>query len=112
MERARRAAAAALTASALLIGGPRLAPNDPLPAPDPAIRVLSPGSGIPHSAPRVDSVSPALSTTGSHLRMQGHRFVSATGAFQWRGISAFALVDQEADGRRAEVVRFLDWAAA
>ena len=91
MERARRAAAAALAASTLLIGGPRLTRHDPL----------------------LDSIpSPQLSTTRSHLRMQGHRFMSATTTFQWRGISAFALVDQEADGRHAEVVRFLDWAAA
>ena len=47
------------------------------------------------------------------LRVDGTRLLTASGStFQWRGITAFRLVDYVADGQDAEAVRFLDWAAA
>jgi hypothetical protein len=49
---------------------------------------------------------------GAHLRIEGTRFLSNGATFQWRGISAFRLVEIEARGARADVVRYLDWAAA
>lgn len=48
-----------------------------------------------------------------HLAIQSTTFRTADGkAFEWRGITAFRLVELVASGRRAAAVRFLDWAAA
>jgi hypothetical protein len=46
------------------------------------------------------------------LRISGTSFVRPDGApFQWRGITAFRLVEMVAHGRKAEAGAFLDWAA-
>lgn len=47
------------------------------------------------------------------LRVDGTHFVRADGsAFAWRGISAFRLVEQVANGHRAEADRYLAWCRA
>jgi hypothetical protein len=47
-----------------------------------------------------------------HLRIDAASFRTASGApFQWRGISAFRLVEMVAHGQRADAAAFLDWAA-
>ena len=47
------------------------------------------------------------------LRIDGTRFVTPDGrAFQWRGITAFRLVDYVADGQEAQAERYLAWAAS
>jgi hypothetical protein len=48
-----------------------------------------------------------------HLRVSGTSFHNADGSpFQWRGITAFRLVEFVAAGRQAEAAAFLDWAAS
>jgi hypothetical protein len=50
----------------------------------------------------------ALATTP--LRVQGPRFVAPDGSpFEWRGISAFRLVEKVASGRQADAERYLAW---
>jgi hypothetical protein len=47
------------------------------------------------------------------LRIQGTQFVRADGtAFQWRGITAFRLVELVAHGREPDAEAYLRWAAA
>ncbi|MEP6915986.1 MAG: hypothetical protein ABJC89_10075 [Acidobacteriota bacterium] len=48
----------------------------------------------------------------SRLQTQGVHFLRDGQPFDWRGISAFRIVEMEAHGRHAEVARYLDWAAA
>lgn len=48
----------------------------------------------------------------AHLRIQGTRFVRGDGQpFQWRGITAFRLLQMLARGRTPEVEAYLDWCA-
>jgi hypothetical protein len=52
-------------------------------------------------------------TSSARLRIDGTRFVGADDrAFQWRGITAFRLVDYVADGQEATTSGFLEWAAS
>jgi hypothetical protein len=54
-----------------------------------------------------DSPAPA------HLRVAGTVFRTSTGeVFQWRGVSAFRLVEMVARGNKAEAAALLDWAAS
>jgi hypothetical protein len=47
------------------------------------------------------------------LKIEGTRFVDADGStFQWRGITAFRLVDYIADGQEPQAEKFLEWASA
>lgn len=49
----------------------------------------------------------------AHLRVAGTRFVAADGtSFDWRGISAFRLVEFVAHGREREAEAYLAWAAS
>jgi hypothetical protein len=49
----------------------------------------------------------------SHLRVEATRFVRADGApFDWRGITAFRLVEFVAHGREREADAYLAWAAS
>lgn len=54
------------------------------------------------------------STTGSrHLQIDGTLFRTSDGrVFQWRGITAFRLLDYIADQREPDVERYLAWAAS
>lgn len=74
------------------------------------------------SACRDDAASPASApalastaeSTGSvtHLAVQGAAFHQSGKPFQWRGISAFRLLEQVAHGKSSEAEAFLAWAAA
>jgi len=47
------------------------------------------------------------------VRIQGTGFIDAAGKpFPWRGVSAFRLAELISTGREADVVGYLDWAAA
>jgi hypothetical protein len=49
----------------------------------------------------------------AHLRVSGTRFVTPDGqTFQWRGITAFRLLELVAHGRGAEADAYLAWAAS
>ena len=49
----------------------------------------------------------------THLQIQGTRFFTPDGQpFQWRGITAFRLLDYVADKNEAEAEAFLKWADA
>lgn len=48
-----------------------------------------------------------------HLRISGTRFLKADGSvFEWRGITAFRLLEFVAHGREAEADAYLKWAAS
>jgi hypothetical protein len=64
------------------------------------------------SAPPHESRSFRLQAEG-HLRISGTRFLKADGSvFQWRGITAFRLLELVAHGRQAEAEAYLAWAAS
>lgn len=66
----------------------------------------SPGTSVAPAA------VPAAGQARPHLAIDGTNFVFQGRPFEWRGISAFRLVEQVAHGREAEAVAFLDWARA
>lgn len=45
----------------------------------------------------------------THLRVEGRSFRTPEGRFEWRGISAFRLIEMMAHGREADAIAFLDW---
>ena len=52
-------------------------------------------------------------STSGHLRVSGTRFLKPDGSvFQWRGISAFRLVEFVAHGREKDAEAYLRWAAS
>ncbi len=71
-------------------------------------------------SPAVDARSgiPAVQEAGQPvvrgaLRAEGRAFVYPDGSrFRWRGVTAFALLDQVARGRESDARAFLDWARA
>jgi hypothetical protein len=71
------------------------------------------GGGAQRGAGEPAASVPAVqSRTLSRLRVDGLRFVDERGTtFQWRGISAFRLLEFVARGRAGEAEAFLDWAA-
>ena len=55
---------------------------------------------------------PAAPAPEQHLQIKGTRFVRPDGRpFDWRGITAFRLVEMEAAGRARDVDAYLAWAA-
>lgn len=57
--------------------------------------------------------APVHVPVAAHLHVSGTSFQNADGsAFQWRGITAFRLVELVASGRQVEAAAFLDWAAS
>jgi hypothetical protein len=73
-----------------------------------ACRGSSPPAGESAAQPPNASVQSPV----QHLRTNGTAFVRADGSrFEWRGISAFALLEQIAHGRSAEAEAYLAWAA-
>jgi hypothetical protein len=55
----------------------------------------------------------ALRHAPAHLQIHGTHFTHADGSiFQWRGVTAFRLLEMIARGRTAEVEAFLDWCSA
>jgi hypothetical protein len=64
-------------------------------------------------ATAVLAASPAHAGSGQHLKISGTRFIDAAGApFEWRGISAFRLLEFVAHGREKEADAYLAWAAS
>ena len=55
----------------------------------------------------------AVSTSAARVRVEGVKFADAQGrTFQWRGITAFRLVEMVAHGRAQQASAYLDWAAS
>lgn len=69
-------------------------------------------SGAPHPAVVHTPLAGVTVAPLSHLQARPAGFLLDGKPFQWRGISAFRLVEMEAHGRHADVGRYLDWAAA
>ena len=58
------------------------------------------------------AIASATQSPGA-LRAEGRRLVTADGtAFEWRGVTAFRLLDHLADDRAREADAYLDWARA
>jgi hypothetical protein len=72
---------------------------------------LSPQSSGSASGAGATSTGPDAAPS-AHLQTRAASFVLEGRPFEWRGISAFRLVEMEAHGRHADVGRYLDWAAA
>jgi hypothetical protein len=68
---------------------------------------------VPRQTSEPPSAVPAQPSRAlPRLRVEGVRFADERGVtFQWRGISAFRLVELVARGREPDAVAFLDWAA-
>ena len=67
---------------------------------------LAPGA-LASGGPRPEAAQPA-----AHVRADGARFVLPDGRpFQWRGVTAFRLLERLASGQQGEADRYLDWAA-
>ena len=77
------------------------------------VAACSSGPSSSEAPPHQSSqATPAIRASTPHLRIQGTTFVRADGTpFEWRGISAFALIEQLAAGRSAEAEAYLAWAA-
>ena len=71
---------------------------------------------VSQSAPTVSTVQPAdtISTAPArdHLVVKGVDFFDRDRRFEWRGITAFRLLEQIAHGGEAEGIAYLDWAGA
>lgn len=62
--------------------------------------------------PETPGAGPPSRTPGpASLSIRGTRFHAGDAPFEWRGITAFALVEQIAHGRGAEAEAYLKWAA-
>jgi len=74
------------------------------------------GFHLPPSREALRRTDVALAEAGQvegQLKISGTRFLKPDGtAFQWRGISAFRLVEFVAHGREAEADEYLAWAAS
>jgi hypothetical protein len=68
----------------------------------------APPAGAPAAAPSAESTKPAA----AHLTIQRTAFRQSGRPFQWRGVSAFRLLEQIAHGRSSDAEAFLAWAAA
>src|SRR3954469_10335281 len=68
-------------------------------------------SVTPHSALHT-ALAGGTAAPLAHLQARPAGVLLDGKPFQWRGISAFRLVEMEAHGRHANVSRYLDWAAA
>jgi hypothetical protein len=81
---------------------------DPAPPAPPAAASAASASTVPADRPAAAATAPAFP-----LRVSGTGFVDSAGQpFEWRGVTAFRLAEMLASGREAEVVAYLDWAAA
>lgn len=75
------------------------------------VSTLVAAGGLALGPLRAQPASPGAAV--EHVRTVRERFVRPDGrTFQWRGITAFRLLEQLADGRQEDVETYLDWAAA
>lgn len=74
-----------------------------------ALALLILGTDI-HDSPGRLASEPVVTVASAHLRVEGQSFRTQSGRFEWRGISAFRLVEMIAHGREREATAFLDWA--
>jgi hypothetical protein len=77
-----------------------------------ACRDVSPPPDSITASPAPATASQASRTVAGRLRIAGTQFITPDGsAFQWRGITAFRLVDYVADGQEDLTAKYLAWAA-
>ena len=62
----------------------------------------------PAAAPSAESAQPAV----AHLTIRGTAFYRSDRLFQWRGISAFRLLEQVAHGKASDADAYLTWASS
>jgi len=89
----------AVACAAILLGALAGACTDAAPISERAPRAAS------TPAPAVPAVSPP------RLTIRESRFYAGDAPFEWRGISAFALLELIAHGRESDAAAYLDWAA-
>ncbi|HEU4926061.1 MAG TPA: hypothetical protein VFT24_03375 [Vicinamibacterales bacterium] len=78
------------------------------PPPHPASSQPAP----PLPAPAPVASEAATLTAAPRLQIRGTSFVQGESSFEWRGITAFRLLEQIARGREGEAIAYLDWAGA
>ena len=66
----------------------------------------------PPQGPGSARIAGESARAGTHLTVRAGSFFRGSERFEWRGISAFRLVELVARGREREAVAFLDWARA
>ena len=79
-------------------------------AAEPAPAALPAAQAAPAPAPAPAPVATPDAT--ARLRVEGTGWRKGAAVFEWRGITAFRLLEQIAHGREAEAVAYLDWARA
>ena len=74
--------------------------------------LLSAGLGLPGASPEIPANSGAQAPAQcGRLSARGTQIVCSDGSrFQWRGVTAFALLEQIAHGRRADADAYMRWA--
>src|SRR5262245_32822579 len=77
--------------------------------PAPESESQSPEKSVPATADAPGAEPPAVP---AHLTVDGTRFRRGSALFEWRGITAFRLLEQIAHGREGEAIVYLDWARA
>ena len=65
-------------------------------------------ASAPAAAPSAESTKPAV----AHLTIRGPAFHRSDRLFQWRGISAFRLLEQVAHGKASDADAYLTWASS
>src|SRR5213595_3538905 len=69
--------------------------------------------GILAAALSIGALTAVAPAPSRHLQISGTRFIAADGAtFQWRGISAFRLLEFVAHGREKDAEAYLAWSAS
>jgi hypothetical protein len=97
-----------LTAALLLASLSCAAPESPPASPGRASVTTSTQPAA--SAPVTREAPAALPPGPLRLQVRGASFVRGAAPFEWRGITAFRLVEQVAHGREPEALAYLDWA--
>jgi hypothetical protein len=69
----------------------------------------SPPAATPQ--PAGEAAAAAL-PAGPRLQIRGTSFLRGESSFEWRGITAFRLLEQIAHGREGEAIAYLDWVRA
>src|SRR5262245_2449513 len=75
----------------------------------------TPESRLPEAsapAPAADASRVETPAVPRHLAVDGTGFRRGSAPFEWRGITAFRLLEQLAHGRENEAIAYLDWARA
>jgi hypothetical protein len=82
-------------------------------AESPPAAASSPPAATPQPAGEAPTPAGAAAMpAGPRLQIRGTSFLRGESSFEWRGITAFRLLEQIAHGKEGEAIAYLDWARA